>query len=404
MRQIRIVLPILFISLMHSVANAQMPAPVYSTADSGVRVYFGATVKMLTSYSPRRTMPGYGANYILLPRDGSGVENTFDITARASNLYFSVTGPRVGGFTLGGKIFAYLTKDVSSPSYGLLPGLLYMEAKNEKWRFSAGQQTDVFAQRIPNMIDGYFALAAAGCAGNSSRGQLRAERYLPAGEKGKVTLTLAAAQPVTNYYSSDLRNNSANRGVPNLEWSLKFQSGSDPEAWVPWDAFEAAISGVAGSYRIYKNDTLGGVIVNKGINTPAVRGYAGEFAFRTGKRFGIQGEIYTGQALGNYMGAIMQTTKGPKDNEVRSTGWWVEGAMFWKRNIQSRIGYGTDRCRKEDLIGGGFLSNSTVFGNVIWDINRSLSLGFETTYKSTKYVGLSDNRGMTYMAMVQYSF
>jgi len=89
---------------------------------------------------------------------------------------------------------------------------------------------------------------------------------------------------------------------------------------------------------------------------------------------------------------------------VRSTGWWVEGAMFWKRNLQSRIGYGTDKCRKEDLIGGGFLSNSTVFGNVIWDINRSLSLGFETTYKSTQYVGLSDNQGMTYMAMVQYSF
>jgi hypothetical protein len=378
--------------------------PLFSTADSGVNVFFGATIRTLASYSPKRTLPGYGANFVLMPKDGSGVENTFDITARASNLYFSVDGPKVGDFRLGGKIFAYLTKDISSPTYGFLPALMYMEAKNDKWRFSAGQQVDVFAQRIPNMVDGYFALAASGCAGNSSRGQLRAEHYLPVGEKGKVTLTLAASQPITNYFSSDLRNNTANRGTPNLEWAAKFQTGSDPDAWVPWDMVELGVSGVMGSYRIYKNDTLGGVIVNKGINKPRVRGYAGEFAFRTGKRFGVQGEVYAGQALGNYLGGILQTTKGPKDKEVRSAGWWVEGAMYWKRNVQSRFGYGQDACRQEDLIGGGIYRNSTVYGNLIWDINRSLSIGFEATHKSTKYVGLSENQGMTWMGMVQYSF
>jgi len=394
-----------FMLLSPTFALAQKPHPIYSTADSGVNVFFGATLKTTMLYTTARVLPSTGTAYVLFPKDGTGVENTFDVNARSSTIYFSVDGPNVGNFRLGGKMVFYTIKDLSDPSYGLLPALMYVELKNEKWRFSAGQQVDVFAQRIPNMIDGYFALASAGCAGNSSRGQLRAERYLPMGE-GKVTLTLAASQPLSTYYSKDFRDNKENNGVPNLEWAVKYQSGSDKEAWVPWDRVEIGASGVAGSYRVFKNDTVAGVPVNIGINKPKVRGYAGEFAFRISKQFGIQGEVYTGQALGNYMGAIMQTTKGPSDREVHSTGFWMEGAMYWRRNLQTRIGYGQDGCRREDLIGGGFLMNSTVFGNLIWEINRSFATGVECTYKSTQFSPLStkDNQGMTFMLMVQYAF
>ncbi len=392
---------LLFVS---SPVEGQQPKPVLSLADSSVQVFFGANLKTTMLLSNRRMAPGNGTAFLLLPKDATGVENSFDLNARASTLYMAADGPKLGSFRLGTKMVFYVVRDVSDPAYGLLPALLYVDMKNDKWRFAVGQQVDVFAERIPEMIDGYFAMASSGCAGNSSRGQLRATRYVETGKNSKLSLTLAASQPVTTYFSKDLRNNSESRGIPNLEWAVRFESGKDANAWVPYGNVELGVSGVRGTYRVFKNDTVGGVIVNARINEPLVSGLCGEYAFRIGKKFGVQGEVYTGQALGNYMGTILQTTKGPYDKEIRSSGFWAEAVYFWKKNLQSRVGYGQDACNREDLMGFGVLKNSTVFGNLVWNINKTISTGVEFTRKSTEYLGLRDNSGVTFMWMFQYAF
>jgi hypothetical protein len=385
-------------------AFSQTPKPILSLADSSVNVFLGANLKTTMLLSNRRLAPSTGTAYLLLPKDGTGVEGTFDLNARASTIYLAAEGPKLGSFNLGTKMVFYVIRDLTDPAYGLLPAMMYVDMKNDQWRFAVGQQEDVFSERIPNMIDGYFALASSGCVGNSSRGQLRATRFIESGKKSKLSITLAASQPVSTYFSKDLKNNSENNGVPNVEWALKFETGKDTNAIVPFDAVELGISGITGSYRVFKNDTSGGTIVNNGINIPQVNGICGEFAFRIGKVFGIQGEVYVGQALGNYLGTIMQTTKGENDKEIRSMGFWVEAAYYWKKNLQSRFGYGQDECNKEDLLGNGVWKNSTYFGNVIWDINKTISTGIELTHKSTQYLSLNDNQGMTYMWMFQYSF
>lgn len=383
---------------------AQTPTPVLSLADSSVQLFMGGNLKTTVLLSNRRMAPGSGTAYLLLPADATGVEGTFDMNARPSLIYLAAKGPKLGSFTTGAKMVFNFIRDLSDPAYGLLPTLLYFDLKNDRWRFAVGQQMDVFSERIPNMIDGYFALAASGCAGNSSRGQIRATHYVPLGKGSKLSLTLAASQPVTTYFSKDLRNNSENRGIPNAEWAVKFETGKDDQAWVPFQALELAVSGVAGSYRVFKNDTLAGAVVNTRINQPRVMGICGEYAFRIGKQFGIQGEVYSGKALGNYMGGILQTTKGSNDQEIRSAGFWSEAAIYWRKNWQTRIGYGQDVCNRDDLKGFGIQKNSTVYGNLIWDINHSFSSGFELTYKSTEYLGLRNNQGVTAMWMFQFSF
>jgi hypothetical protein len=340
---------------------SQSPKHILSLADSSVHVFFGANLKTTMLLANRRPAPSTGTAYLLLPKDATGVEGTFDLNARASTIYLAADGPQLGSFKMGAKMVFYVIRDLSDPAYGLLPALMYVDMKNDQWRFAAGQQVDVFAERIPNMIDGYFALASSGCAGNSSRGQLRATRYIETGKNSKLSITLAASQPVSTYFSKDLRNNSENNGVPNLEWAVKYEAGKDENAWVPYNAVELAVSGVTGSYRVFKNDTLGGVIVNTRINEPQVKGISGEYAFRLGKRFGIQGEIYAGQALGNYLATIMQTTKGANDKEIRSKGFWAEATYYWQKNLQSRFGYGQDECNKQDLMGAGVWKNSTYF-------------------------------------------
>ncbi|MEI6740836.1 MAG: hypothetical protein WCK74_11065 [Gemmatimonadaceae bacterium] len=384
-----------------STARAQQPKPVLTFGDSGTTVVVGGKVRTTMLLSSKRHFPS-GTAFLLLPKDATGQESSIDLNARSSSLFLAVDGPKVGSFTMSGMMFFYLTASVTSETYGILPTLLYADLKNERWRFAVGQQMDVFSERTPNMVDSYFTLAASGNAGNSSRAQLRAERFFPVGPQGRLSLTLAASEPITSYFSSDLRNNSADNGRPNAEWAVKYRSGTDTAAWVPFDRLELALSGVHGSYRVFKNDAMG---TNIRVNHPQVAGLAGEFAFRLGNRVGVQGEVYRGKALGNYAASIFQTTKGAFDTEVHSRGVWSELAFYAKRNLQSRIGYGQDRCDEADLKGAGVLQNSTVFGNVIWDINRIMQVGAEVSYKHTQYLApLRNNQGMTAMFMTQFKF
>jgi len=401
MIKLKATLLIIFILIVSLNAFAQQPKPLLSLADSNLNVFVGGKIRTTMLMSNKRTFPS-GTAFLLLPKDATGEESSFDLNARSSSLYFAMDGPKVGKLKLGGMMFFMLTSSVTSETYGILPSLLYVDMKNEHWRFVFGQQMDVFAERIPNMIDCYFALAASGCAGNSSRGQIRAERYFSVGKKGKFSITAAASEPITSYFSPDLRNNTADNGIPNLEWAVKYRSGTNASAWVPFDNVELAISGVSGSYRVFKNDITG---KNIRVNHPKVFGIAGEYAFRLGKRFGIQGEIYSGNALGNYAAAIFQTTKGDFDNEIRSTGFWSELAFYWKKNLQTRVGYGQDKCNESDLMGLGILQNSTLYGNLIYDVNQVFQIGTEFSFKQTNYLApLKNNEGITAMLMAQYKF
>jgi len=360
----------------------------------------GGRIKVTSLISEKRPFPS-GTAFILLPRDATGQESSFDLNARASNLWFKFDGPRVGNMKLGGMMLFYFTASVTSEEYGVLPSLMYVDLKNEKWRFAVGQQVDVFAERSPDMVDGYFAMAASGCVGNSSRGQLRAERFVSLGGNGKLTITAALSEPITNYVSGDLRNNTTDAGVPNLEAAVRFATGRSQGSLVEHGKMELGVSMVNGTYRVFKNDAAGN---NIRVNKPRVRGIAGEYAFTLGKRFGIQGEVYAGQALGNYLGTVFQTTKGEMDDEIRSSGWWVEGAFHWRKGLQSRFGYGQDQCREQDLKGGGIQKNQTFFVNIIWDVNRSLRLSAEPTWRKTTYLGLNDNQGLGAMLAASLSF
>lgn len=383
--------------MLHT-ANAQNP--ILTLADSSLKVYMGGRVKVTSLISEKRTFPN-GTAFVLLPRDATGEESSFDINARASNLWFKFDGPRVGNMKLGGMMLFYFTANVTSETYGILPSLLYADLSNDKWRLAIGQQMDVFAERIPNMVDNYFALAVSGCVGNSSRGQIRAERFLPADNGGKFTFTAALSEPITTYISPDLKNNVADGGVPNIEAAVRYASAYDPESWVDYNKVNLGVSMVKGTYRVFKNDASGN---NIRVNKPDVWGIAGEYGFRFGKQFGIQGEVYKGQALGNYLGTILQTTKGDFDDEIGSSGFWVEGAYFWKKNLQTRFGYGQDAWNKDDLKGAGIQKNQTVFVNLIWDINKLFQISAEPTWRKTTYLGLKDNSGLGIMAATQLKF
>ena len=134
-----------FLIICYANVFSQSPKHILSLADSSVHVFFGANLKTTMLLTNRRPAPSTGTAYLLLPKDATGVEGTFDLNARASTIYLAADGPQLGSFKLGTKMVFYVIRDLSDPAYGLLPALMYVDMKNDQWRFAAGQQVDVFA-------------------------------------------------------------------------------------------------------------------------------------------------------------------------------------------------------------------------------------------------------------------
>ena len=67
--------------------------------------------------------------------------------------------------------------------------------------------------------------------------------------------------------------------------------------------------------------------------------------------FGVKGEAYTGQALGTYNGAILQTLDAVTWNPIRSKGGWVEGFVYLLPNLHSHTGIGIDETNPADITG-----------------------------------------------------
>ena len=100
--------------------------------------------------------------------------------------------------------------------------------------------------------------------------------------------------------------------------------------------------------------------------------------------------MYTGQALGNYNGGILQTLDAVTWKPIRTTGGWVEGFVYLTPNLHSHTGIGIDDPNDNDITAipyshFGRTYNSTIWSNLIWDLNKNHRIAFEVTYRKTEY-------------------
>ena len=127
--------------------------------------------------------------------------------------------------------------------------------------------------------------------------------------------------------------------------------------------------------------------------------------------FGVMGEVYTGQTLGDYNGGILQNINvdglpGPLDTleGIRSSGGWLEGFLYWTPCLHSHIGYGIDDPIDRDVAATGRVYNSTFYSNLLWDLNQTFRVGFEFTWRETDYRTLPDNEGAGFHTQFQWAF
>lgn len=382
---------------------ASLPPAVTSRFD-GIKVTVGGALRTTVNTTTARMQPD-ATPFFVLPTINGVSEGTTKIDARLSSILFSIEGAQLGDFRLSGSIYAYLFDgNLLSGKYGFYPGFAYVDATSEHWRFAAGLQMDVFSPLMPTMVDRMSAFAGSGNTGNSFKPQLRIEHTIALGAD-RLMLQAAMADAVASNIKppSNAEPGAAsveNTGLPNLEARIAYTRGKpgDSGAWLAWAPLTLGASAVYGKFRTFS-------LINA---FPAwesrFSGVALEGAWRIGHRFGIQGELYGGRALGQYLGTIFQTTNNLSREGIASRGGWGEAAWYWTPTLHSHLGFGLDRANSDQVPTGGFTRNRTAFLNLFWDPSRLTTLAIEGTWRRTDYAGLGDFSGWSLMLSSELRF
>lgn len=386
---------------LSSASAASAPAaenPTVGTRFANASVTLGGSLRTTVTTSSARMQPD-ATPFLVLPSLPGVAEGTTKIDARLSTLLLSIRGAEVGGFQLGGLIVAQLFDgDLLSGKYGLYPGLAYVEASNNDWRFALGLQSDVFSPRIPRMVDGMSAMAGSGNAGNSTKPQLRVERFLSLGED-RITLQGALADPEPSNIAPASLASTENTGTPNVEGRIAWTRGSVDRSlsWVPYPEWELGLSAATGSFRSFSAGNTFAAYDTR------VSGLSLDGALRLGQRLGLQGELYNGRALAPYLGSIFQTVVADH-SAVRSEGGWGEVSWWWSPVLHSHAGYGMDRAWASGSQQPAIRANRTSFANVYWDPGPMTTLGIEATWRKTDYGAGLSNQGFALMLSSELRF
>jgi hypothetical protein len=370
--------------------------------DASLRLW--AEAKLLGFSSSRYTF-NPGQPLIVSPKDPAA---SYDLSAQQSMVYVAFRGPKWGSWTPGAFAIFWLQDNLLAEGYSFTPVVAYGEIGNGAWRVAAGQNFDVFAPRDPDTLPN-GKLAATGNPG-AYRPQFRVERTFEAGPGFGGVVQLAASSPVTTALPSnvDLANLQGqeiveDNGWPNLEARLNFGFGAnaDRAGGRNLRPVELGVSGIVGQLRVLDNirpsDPLTLVSDRSTVN---VWGAAIDGQIALGRRFGLSGELYTGQGLGEYMAGILQTYNRATNQAVPTAGGWGQFYVYLADNLRLNLGYGIDHAQDSGLF--GLQVNSGIFANLLWDVNPWLQLGLEGNYKLTTYDVFGDKDAWVVISQVMF--
>ncbi len=360
----------------------------------------------LLGFSSSRYVFNPGQPLVVSPKNP---DVSYDLSAQQSTVSAGFQGPAWGRWTPAAYAMFTLQDNLLAEGYSFTPVVYYGEISDGRWRIAAGQNFDVFAPRDPdNLTSG--KLAAGGNPG-SYRPQFRVEHSLGGASQGfGGALQLAVSSPITTALPSnvDLANLQTqevveDNGWPNLEARLNLGFGAVAEraGGRRLRPVELGVSGLVGQLRVLDNirptDPLTLVADRSTLN---VWGAAFDGQIALGRRLGLNGELYTGQGLGEYMAGILQSYNRISNQAVPTAGGWGQLYVYPADNLRFNVGYGVDHAQ-----GAGPFSltlNSAAFANVLWDVNPWLQLGLEGNYRFTTYDRFGDKDAWVVISQVLF--
>jgi hypothetical protein len=279
----------------------------------------------------------------------------------------------------------------------------YGELRNAEMRFAGGLQQDIFNPVNPTVLP-FSLLFGSGNAG-SYRGQLRFERFFRPAEDFQLTFQGGLSEPIATLVRDQLTDPLVeDNGWPNIEGRLEFGFGAEGELMAGRKPrpLELGVSGVVGQIRTTQISPETPGPVRSVID---VWGLGADAQWAITDRFGLKGEVFTGQSLGEYNGSILQNFNYQTHGPIRATGGWGEIYYHLHPKVALHVGYGIDHPIARDLAPGQLAINETFFNVLTYDFSKTVQVGFEVDYRKTNYVSpLLNADGVLFMTQFLWRF
>jgi len=348
------------------------------------------------AYETSRTATGDYVFYVL--SDDEEGEDAFHVDGKSTRLGIDVIGPRLplfGCAESGGKIeFDFQGSFVTENRGSVLLRHAYLEVKNEDYRLLFGQTWDVISPLYPGML--MYSVGWGGGNIGYRRAQFRAERYYDLSPR--MFLTLQGSLNTDIITPSDLPASVGIRGDhagwPILEGRAAMTLGERGPGCRP---ITIGASGHIGE-QIYD-------VPASGIDDAARKTWSfnADFRWPITERFGFQGEFFTGQNLGAYLGGILQGINRFTLEGIHSTGGWGEIWYDWSPRCHSHVGYSIDDPWNQDVTVGR-IYNDFIFANLFYDVTPKFLVGVELSYWKTHYQTQSPGESAHIEFAAKYGF
>ncbi len=373
-----------------------LAAPTVSTA-SGAKIQLYGFARFDASYDSGIMVPGNIALYAK-QRAGGRSDAEWNLTAGATRLGLNLSGPDTPDMKLTGNLeFDFLSnlgaENNSSPR--LRHGYLKAFWPASDFSIVAGQTWDLVSALIPFVDDPAIMWDAGNIGGRHP--QLRITKGLPAGEKGRLEVAIAASRTIgeTNTTAGvSATDPGKDAAMPTLQgrvaWSGPVLTGSQP-----------ATIGISGHYGQEEWDSN-----NTGSHKTLDSWSCNlELAMPICQKLTLAGEYFTGTNLDDYWGGIGQGVNTTRTKEIRAHGGWAAARFAVNAETTVCLGAGIDEPNDSDLSAGTARTrNQTIFGTLTNKVSPNMILGLQLGQWRTSYFNGDQGNALRAQSSLTYKF
>jgi cell division septum initiation protein DivIVA len=359
-------------------------------SDLDVQIY--GILRLDSSYDTSQVEPGNYIKWVKSEKDNKN-DNQFDMTANQSRLGLKINGPEDDQLKTSGllEVDFYGLGEENKATIKMRHGYLKLEWPNDRFDIIAGQTWDVISPLNPYTLND-TVMWYAGNIGYR-RPQLRLTKSYSLGNDVNLKLEGALARTIGRKPSfTGAIDSGSDAGFPGMQarTSITF----------PWFGPKPTTIGISGHWAKEEYDTsdsgahknFDSWSTNLDVTQPISKWLA------------VKGELFNGENIDAYAGGIGQGVNLTTYQEIGSKGGWVAAELGPWDKWRFNVGAGVDSVDRGDVKTGDRLMNRSIFGNVIYSINKNAEVGFELSRWQTDYKGPGDADSLRAQTSLMYKF
>ena len=326
-------------------------------------------IKADASYDTSRVTVGDFVKYVDRENRGND-DDEFNMTANQTRFGLKITGPKDEGVQASGlfEMDFYGGGAENKAHIRMRHAYLKLDWIDERFSIIAGQTSDVISPLYPYTLN-FTVLWDGGNIGHRHP-QIRLTKLFTLRED--VDLSVAGAISRTIGDNDILDESGEDAGFPAFQGRVGLT--------FPLLAYKPTTVGFSGHWgeEEYGSKDVDTWSVNLDVTQPINRWLT------------LKGEAFCGENLDNYFGGIEQGVNPTTLKEISSKGGWLAASLGPWGKYRFNVGMGIDDVDRDDVNAAQRTLNRSIFGNIIYSINKNTEVGFELSHWRTRYKGDGD--------------